>query len=117
VKGEGGSIAPLGIGLVALLLATIFTLVCASSIYVLKSRLTSAAEFAALREATEGASAVDFLSNTQQGNLEGAFVESDTNLDGATFEVTLCAGWKPPVALPFEIGALRVCGRGAARAG
>ena len=117
MKGESGSIAPFGIGLVALLVASIFTLVCASSIYVLKHRLTSAAEFAALREATDGVPAVDFLSNTRQGNLEGAFVESDTNLDGVTYEVTLCADWKPPVAPLVDIGTLRVCGRGAARVG
>jgi hypothetical protein len=117
MKGERGSIAPLGIGLLALLLATIFTLACASSIYVLKQRLTSAAEFASLREVTDGTPAVDFLEETLQTNLEGAFVESDTNLDGVTFEVSLCADWKPPVPLPIDLSALRVCGHGAARAG
>ena len=115
MRSEAGSVAPLGIGLVAILLAAVFTLTNANSLYLLKTRLTAVAEFAALSEVRFATSAADFLSSTQ--NTGALFVEGDSSADSRTAEVTICTFWSSPVPLLSEVGNLKVCGHGAAREG
>jgi hypothetical protein len=115
VKGDQGSIAPLGIGLAAILMATVFTVVCANSLYILRQRLTASAEFAALAEARFATPASDFLSTSDYP--ASYFVQGDSSVDNRTFEVTICSEWVAPVPLLEDLGEVLVCGRGAARAG
>ena len=115
MKGDHGSIAPLGIGLAAILMATVFTVVCANSLYILRQRLTASAEFAALAEARFATPASDFLSTSDYP--ASYFVQGDSSVDNRTFEVTICSEWVAPVPLLEDLGQVLVCGRGAARAG
>jgi hypothetical protein len=115
VKGEKGSIAPLGIGLLSISLALIFTLVCANSLYVLKNRLTGTAEFAALAEARIGLTAAMFLHESEYP--EEYFIDEDYSSDQKTTEVTVCAIWSAPLPIVLILTDLKVCGHGAARAG
>ena len=115
MKDDKGSIAPLGIGLMSILIALIFTLVCVNSLYLLRHRLTSTAEFAALAEAGQGTSAVDFLELANYPT--DYFVEDDSSTDHKTSQVTICSFWVAPVPFLFVPTQVKVCGRGAARAG
>jgi hypothetical protein len=115
MKGERGSIAPLGIGLLSISLALIFTLVCANSLYVLKNRLTATAEFAALAEARMGLTAATFLDESEYP--EDYFVDEDYSSDQKTTEVTVCAIWSAPLPIVFSVTDAKICGHGAARAG
>lgn len=115
MKSDTGSVAPLGIGLSAILLATILTLVSANSLYLLRTRLNFVAEFAALSEVKYALSASDFLSATQ--NSGSVFVEDDSSIDLKTVEVTICSLWSSPVPVLSQVGTLRICGHGAARGG
>jgi Flp pilus assembly protein TadG len=115
MRDDKGSIAPLGIGLMAILIALIFTLVCVNSVYLSRHRLTSAAEFAALAEASHGTSAVDFLELANYPT--NYFVEDDSSADHKTTEVTICTLWVAPVPFVPVATQVKVCGRGAARAG
>jgi hypothetical protein len=115
MRSEAGSVAPLGIGMAAILLAAVFTLTSANSLYLLSARLTAVAEFAALSEVRYSTSAADFLSSTQ--NTDRLFVDEDSSVDLITAEVTICTFWTSPVPMLSEAGALKVCGHGAAREG
>jgi hypothetical protein len=115
MRSEKGSIAPLGIGLMALTIALIFTLASANSLYVMRNRLTSAAEFAALAEARFGVTASDFLSEVKYSPKY--FVDEDYSSDQKTTEVSVCTLWIAPLPVFAPVGALKICGHGAARAG
>ena len=115
MRSEKGSVAPLAIGLMALTIALIFTLASANSMYLLRNRLTSAAEFAALAEARFGMTASDFLISAKYPPQY--FVDEDYSSDQKTTEVSVCAVWVAPLPVFTPVGALKICGRGAARAG
>jgi hypothetical protein len=117
MKNERGSIAPLGIGLTVLLLATIIALVSAGSLYVFQARIKSLAEFAALSEAQTGLSVAEFLTETNQRQFLNLIVLRDETLDGRTVEVAICASWSPPLKLFDLTGEKRVCGKASARNG
>ena len=115
MRSERGSIAPLGIGLMSILLALFFTLVCANSMYLLKNRLTAVAEFAALAEARVGKTASEFLDESLYPGEY--FVGSDSSSDQITTEVSICAIWQAPLPLVSDLADLKICGQGAARSG
>jgi hypothetical protein len=115
MKDENGSIAPLGIGLMSIVLALIFILVCANSMYLLKQRLTSAAEFAALAEVSHSNTAAEFLDHAQYP--ANYFVADDSSTDQKTTEVTVCAFWIAPLPVISDLAEIQICGHGAARAG
>jgi hypothetical protein len=117
MKGERGSIAPLGIGLTVLLISAIFALTSAGSLYVFQTRLKSLAEFAALNEARTGLSAGEFLAGTNQRDYASLIVLKDETLDGLTFEVELCAAWSSPLGSFGTWGDRQVCSGAAARSG
>lgn len=107
--------APLGIGLAAIIVAAMFTLSSANSLYLLRTRLNAVAEFAALNEVRNAMSAADFLSSIP--NKADYFVAEDSSVDSKTAEITICTIWTSPVPLLSDTVNLTVCGRGAAREG
>ena len=114
---ERGSIAPLAIGLLAVSVATILTVVAASSLYVFQRRLTSVAEFAALAEAARGVDVRDFLVNGNNAADDRLVIKRDESLDGLTREVELCGVWHPPVPVFASLTQVEVCATGLARRG
>jgi hypothetical protein len=115
--GEGGSVAPLAIGLSLLSLATILMMASATSVFLLQRRLTTLAEFAALSGATSGISARVFLNEADPKGFAGLTIAKDEISDGKTNEVILCANWSPPLPSIVKLGSRIVCSQGAARAG
>lgn len=103
IRDEGGSVAPLGIGLVALSLATILTFTSASSLYIFHRRLVSVAEFAALASASasasRGVSAGGFIRYSDATFTPPLWVIRDEIVDGATREVEVCGVWHSPIPI------------------
>ena len=114
---ERGSIAPLAIGLLALSVATILTVVVASSLYVFHRRLTSVAEFAALAEVARGVDVREFLANGNNAADDNLVIRRDESLDGVTQEVELCGVWHPPVPVFASLTQVEICATGLARRG
>lgn len=117
MRSERGSIAPLAIGLLALTVATILTVVAASSLYVFQRRLTSVAEFAALAAVARGIDVMDFLANGNNAADDGLVIKRDESPDGLTRDVELCGIWHPPVPLLSSLTRVELCATGSARAG
>ena len=117
MRGERGSVTPLAIGLLALSVATIMTVVAASSLYVFHRRLTSVAEFAALAAISRGVEVKDFLANGNNAADDELVIKRDESLDGFTREVELCGIWRPPVPVLSSLTQVELCATGAARAG
>lgn len=121
---EAGSLAPLGIGLALLSLATILVILTAGSLYLSERRLTSAAESTALatlalsdRGTALLASAQDFLAKHPLDGLSQVRIDSVSKLDGKTVRVRLCSRVLPliPNYMFSEVGI--VCAEGLARKG
>lgn len=110
-----GSIAPLGIGLALLSLATVLVFVSANSLFVLQRRLTTLAEATALSVATTSGSASDFLTEAGVSGFHNLKIASESSQDGITAEVKLCSTWQPPFRVLNLIGGQVICGFGAAR--
>lgn len=115
VKDDRGSVAPLGIGLAALSLATILTFASAGSLFVLQRRITTLAEAAALSSASSGGSVQDFLSAAAPLPFQQLVITKEAKLDGLTVEVKLCANWQSPLRVIGVPLARQICGYGAAR--
>jgi hypothetical protein len=116
-KADSGSIAPLGIGLAALSLASILIFSSLSSMFLLQRRLTTLAEFAALSGARYGLSAQDFLVESRVDAMPGLRITSDSVVDEVTRQVTICAMWRTPLPTNIKLPDVEICGTGAARAG
>lgn len=123
-RGESGSLAPLGIGLALLSLATVLVLLAAGSLYLSERRLTSVAESTALatlalldRGAPLGSSAKDFLAKHPLHGLNEVQIQSVSKPDSKTVRVRLCSRVLPllPNYMFSEVG--RVCSEGLARKG
>jgi hypothetical protein len=114
---DSGSVAPLGIGLALVSLATILVFTSASSMFLLQRRLTSLAEFAALSRAMYGLPVETFLIESRANGLRHLRIATESVTDGHTSEVTLCSTWQSPVPLLFLPAETEICGQGAARAG
>ena len=125
---ETGSIAPLVIGLSAILLAATCTFINVGSLLLFQQRQTQQAEAIALAVAGE-LSDRDISEATSEGtvlrqlarrfaaeaNILGEF--EVTTQDGQTVEAKVCAGFVAPIVVPFiETGGVReVCGTAKAR--
>ena len=117
LRGSTGSIAPFGIGLAALSIATVVTLICSSSLFLLQRRLTTLAEFAALSSAQSGLAAKDFISEAKVGGFIDLVILQDSQIDGVTSAIKFCSKWVSPLSTVIKFSAIQVCGQGAARSG
>jgi len=99
VRGDRGSIAPLGIGLALLSLAMILTTVAASSLFLYQKRLLTLAEASALFSASTSEPVQNFLAQANASKLGKVTIVKEQMLDGVTVEVRLCSIWHSPFAL------------------
>lgn len=114
---ESGSIAPLGIGLCLLSVATILGFGAAGSLYVHQQRLNTVAENVALAVASGSESAEVFLRRwPAQTELKGLIVVRAELVDGKTAEVRLCSEWVNPVQVLALPNLAKVCAEAKARA-
>lgn len=117
LDGERGSIAPLGIGLCLLSVATILGFGAAGSLYVHQQRLNTVAENVALSMASGSESAEAFLRRWPvQTELKGLIVVRAEVIDGKTAEVRLCSEWVNPVQVLSFPNVAKVCAEAKARA-
>lgn len=116
-SGDLGSIAPLGLGLALMSLSAILVLSSVSTIFLMQRRLTTLAEFAALSGARYNLSARDFVREGAASSMPGLRVADDSNTDGVTRQVTVCATWQAPLPRLTQLLGFEICGNGAARAG
>ena len=125
-KGEQGSLAPLGIGLALLSLATILVVVASGSLYLTERRLTGVAESTALAvlETADGdlsqnllLVASGYLAQLPLHGLDQVSVVEASSADLKTVRIRLCSVWRPIFEnyMFSEIG--RVCSEGLARRG
>ncbi len=127
---DEGSILPLLAGFVALALALILVVAGASSLYLERKRLYTAADAAALAAAQsfplddvevdpEGgvtpvltdevvASAARDYVAALPARMDGLVLEEATSPDGTSALVTLSAVWRPPVASPLMPEGIRI---------
>ena len=115
-KNDSGSTAPLGIGIFLFLIALMFTIVSASSMFIFQKRLTTVAEAAAVYISSGGQSSVFNKFVTQQvfTNLR---LTDELLMDGLTTEVVACSLWLPPLPTLEPLGSKEVCSHASARAG
>lgn len=114
---DRGSIAPLAMGLIALSVAAILTVVAAGSLYVFQRRIASVAEFAALAKEAREVEVRSFLANGNNAADDNLLIKRDESLDGVTREVELCGVWHPPVPVFSSLAQVEVCATGLARRG
>ena len=125
-NGEQGSLAPLGIGLALLSLATILVVVASGSLYLTERRLTGVAESTALAvlETADGdlsqnlfPVASGYLGQLPLHGLDQVSVVEASSADLKTVRIRLCSVWRPIFEnyMFSEIG--RVCSEGLARRG
>lgn len=125
-SGEQGSLAPLGIGLATLSLATVVAVVAAGSLYLTERRLTGVAESTALSVLIEAEGnldqnlslfAVRYLGATPLRGLNQVSLVEAASVDQKTVRIRLCSVWRPIFEnyMFSEMG--RVCSEGLARRG
>lgn len=121
LKQEGGSIAPLGIGLIIFSMAMMLSIVSATSLFIFQKRLTNLAESAALHAVQTGETAAEFVRQVGEGNFQNLRISNSTLQDGLTTEVRACALWRSifengAPAMFGDVGAVEICSHAAARA-
>jgi hypothetical protein len=125
-SGEQGSLAPLGIGLAMVSLATVLAILAAGSLYLTERRLTSVAESAALSVLVEADGnlsqdlsvlASSYLKKLPLRGPDQVSLVEASSLDMKTVRIRLCSLWRPIFEnYRFsEIG--KVCSEGLARRG
>jgi hypothetical protein len=112
---DRGSVAPLGIGLAMLSLAAVMVFVSASSLFVMQKRLTTMAEAAALSEVSNGTSVSEYLLGAGVTGFHDLKIAKESQADGVTVEVTLCASWQSPIRVLNLLRMQVICSSGAAR--
>jgi hypothetical protein len=125
-SGDEGSLAPLGIGLALISLATVLAVIASGSLYLTERRLTGVAESTALNVLIEARGnlsqnlssiARSYLSqHALRGLQEVSLVEASSS-DQKTVKIRLCSVWRPIFEnyIFSEIG--MVCSEGLARRG
>ena len=125
-SGEQGSLAPLGIGLAMVSLATVLAILAAGSLYLTERRLTSVAESAALSVLVEADGnlsqdlsvlASSYLKKLPLRGPDQVSLVEASSLDMKTVRIRLCSLWRPIFEnyMFSEIG--KVCSEGLARRG
>ena len=123
---EQGSLAPLGIGLAMVSLATVLAIVGSGSLYITERRLTGVAESAALSVLMESGGNLNqnlvsmasrYLSEIPLEGLYQVTLVEASSADLRTVRIRLCSVWQPIFEnyIFSEIG--RVCSEGLARRG
>jgi hypothetical protein len=123
---EQGSLAPLGIGLAMVSLATVLAILAAGSLYLTERRLTGVAESAALSVLVEADGdlsqdlsvlAGSYLRKLPLRGLHQVSLVEASSLDMKTVRIRLCSLWRPIFEnyMFSEIG--KVCSEGLARRG
>lgn len=123
---EQGSLAPLGIGLATLSLATVVAVLASGSLYLTERRLTGVAESIALSVLIEGGESLSrdlgflasrHLNETPLRGLHKVSLVEASSADLKTVRIKLCSVWRPILNnyMFSEIGS--VCSEGLARRG
>ena len=123
---EQGSLAPLGIGLAMVSLATVLAILAAGSLYLTDRRLTGVAESAALSVLVEADGnlsqdlsvlASSYLKKLPLRGPDQVSLVEASSLDMKTVRIRLCSLWRPIFEnyMFSEIG--KVCSEGLARRG
>lgn len=116
LKAEGGSLAPLGIGLFVITLGLVLAIVSASSLFIFQKRLTNISESAALFAVATGEPVQSFLDLTDSAAFKSLRMNAGYSSDSATLRVQSCALWSAPVILLGQLNEIEVCSHAAARA-
>jgi hypothetical protein len=123
---EQGSLAPLGIGLAMISLASVVVIVGSGSLYITERRLTGVAESTALSVLMESGENLNqnlfsvasrYLSEVPLKGLNQVTLVEASSEDLRTVRIRLCSVWQPIFEnyIFSEIG--RVCSEGLARRG
>jgi hypothetical protein len=123
---EQGSLAPLGIGLAMISLASVVVIVGSGSLYITERRLTGVAESTALSVLMESGENLNqnlfsvasrYLSEVSLKGLNQVTLVEASSVDLRTVRIRLCSVWQPIFEnyIFSEIG--RVCSEGLARRG
>jgi len=123
---EQGSLAPLGIGLAMISLASVVVIVGSGSLYITERRLTGVAESTALSVLMESGENLNqnlfsvasrYLSEVPLKGLNQVTLVEASSADLRTVRIKLCSVWQPIFEnyIFSEIG--RVCSEGLARRG
>lgn len=114
---DSGSIAPLAIGLFVFSVAMMFTVISASSMFILQKRLTTFAEAAAVYVSSGGESSEVFVETVSRRSFANLRIEDRLLRDGLTTEVFACASWLPPIVVLEPLVSKEICSHATARAG
>jgi hypothetical protein len=114
---DSGSIAPLGIGLFLFVVAMMFTVISASSMFIFQKRLTTIAEAAAVFISSGSESSSVFFETFQRRSFINLKIQDELLQDGSTTEVVVCALWVSPLLILNTLGSKEICSYAAARAG
>lgn len=124
LRGDYGSLAPLGIGLSLLSVGLVIAVIAAGSLYVTERRLTSVAESAALATLVNSkteeeftSAARKFLASYPLDKLSRVELIEANSPDGESVRVRLCASWQAPVISYVFSDTGIVCSEGLARRG
>lgn len=114
-QSDNGSIAPLGLGLVALSLGLVFAISAATSMFILQKRLTNFSESGALFIAETGQTKNDFLNLVGVSNFEQLSTYADVAADAKTIHFKSCSIWRAPIAILGPFSSAQVCSHASAR--
>lgn len=125
IRGERGSLAPLGIGLSMLSLLTVLFILASGSLYLTERRLTTVAEATALYVISESENldrnllgpAEEFLSIHPLLGLDQVSIQEALGPDGLTVRIRLCSIWQPLFVNYIFSETGRVCSEGLAPLG
>ena len=131
LRDEGGSVAPLGIGLALLALTMELATALASSLFLFQRRLSELADSTAISVRQELGEPVDTVTNAsllklvenrmvllqsvKNSTIAGLVAESAAMKDAQTLDITLCATWRAPFSVAFLPSQAVVCSQSAAR--
>ncbi len=115
IRGERGSIAPLGIGLLAFTAIMMLTSISAASLFIFQKRLTTLAEADALFVAGTGENSGAFLKLIDSDQFSNLQLSDEILADAQTVKVVACASWQPFFRFAEQIGPQVICSHASAR--
>jgi hypothetical protein len=115
IRGERGSIAPLGIGLLAFTAIMMLTSISAASLFIFQKRLTTLAEADALFVAGSGENSESFLALIDSDQFLNLQLSDELLSDERTVKAVACASWKPVFRIALGVGPKVICSHASAR--
>lgn len=115
IRGERGSIAPLGIGLLAFTAIMMLTSISAASLFIFQKRLTTLAEADAIFVAGTGENSESFLALIDSDQFSNLQLSDELLADQRTVKAVACASWKSIFRVTLGVESQVICSHASAR--